>query len=121
MSILNVLFSDYYKEKCTSNCTFKPMHVGEKAIIELPSNKSTGFNWSLDASNGLAEIEAINEVPCKPKRIGCGGVTQFLFNTISVGTARLEFLYQRSFSEDVTNKIIVKIPIHWPKGIFSSL
>lgn len=119
MSILNYLFSDFYKQKCTSNCTFKPLCVGEKAIIELPSNKSTGFNWSLNASNGLAEIEAINEVPCRSRRMGCEGTTQFLFNTISVGTARLEFTYQRSFSKEVAEKITVKIPIHWPKGLFS--
>jgi inhibitor of cysteine peptidase len=78
------------------------MKVGQKLVLSLESNPTTGYNW---------EIIAIDEAILKPsgeaeyesdsKLIGSGGILTYNFEAVQMGSSTVKLIYHRSWEKDV--------------------
>lgn len=89
--------------------------VGEPFTISLPSNPTTGYNWTADYDYvllklGEAEFEEASASQ-KAMRVGSGGTQVFEFTPISPGKTTIYFVYKRSWENIVadTRSFLVEI------------
>jgi predicted secreted protein len=77
--------------------------VGERIVVELEGNPSTGYTWEakdLDASM----FQQVGEVEFRsgnPGLLGAGGTLTLTFETLKPGTATLTLVYHRPWETDV--------------------
>jgi len=75
--------------------------VGDRFVIALESNPSTGFEWTATSSDpAVVELEGDEYVAPDTKLLGAPGVARFLFSAVTAGTATLQLRYARSFAPD---------------------
>ena len=78
----------------------QPMMMGERLIVRLPSNPTTGFDWELvrmhDFLEQIGEREFVQGATASGM-VGVGGVTIWRFQIVSSGTGMLGFAYRRSW------------------------
>ena len=87
--------------------TYK-MKVGEDLKIELTTNPSTGFTWSL-ASKIKPKIISFDKKEYKEDdrtmgMVGSGGIETWIFKTLKPGKLFLYMKYQRVNDEKVKNE-----------------
>ncbi len=79
--------------------------VGQTLRIELPSNATTGYSWTMSG----ARIEVLSPAspfgqevadPHEPGMVGVGGKTVWRFTAAQPGTTNLTFAYRRSWERD---------------------
>ncbi|MBF6296875.1 protease inhibitor I42 family protein [Nocardia amamiensis] len=83
----------------TDNGQERRLRVGQRLVVALPSNPSTGYSWSiadLDASvakqDGAADFEPDPAVPVAP---GAGGTSVWSFVGAAAGVTSLRMEYMR--------------------------
>lgn len=76
-----------------------------RLVVSLPSNPSTGFSWTVAATEPrLLEMQGEPKyVPPKstPPVVGAAGTQVFTFKAVATGTARLDLIYSRTFEKGV--------------------
>jgi inhibitor of cysteine peptidase len=78
---------------------------GERVIVRLPSNRTTGYRWSLLTSGAesltrLAAGEYAQDVGADGKP-GAGGTESWYFQASANGEEELRFEYRRPWEESV--------------------
>lgn len=71
---------------------------GEKLIVDLGSNPTTGYSWvEKPANSDSAVLKLVKHERVGPKqpRIGAGGSQVWTFEALKAGTATLVFAYSR--------------------------
>ncbi|WP_159838466.1 protease inhibitor I42 family protein [Nocardia sp. CY41] len=79
------------------------LRVGQRLVVALPSNPSTGYSWSIttvDAAvakqDGEADFEPDPAVPVAP---GAGGTSVWSFVGVAVGQTPLTMEYRRPWEQ----------------------
>jgi inhibitor of cysteine peptidase len=77
------------------------MSKGDKLLLHLESNPSTGYQWQVDLMSGnlLDWIEGPSFVPSAPSLVGSGGTSSFGFLALNKGRASLKLVYRRPWEE----------------------
>jgi inhibitor of cysteine peptidase len=77
--------------------------VGEQFIIELQSNATTGYQWSLAKPLDTAVIKKVGSRYIPPGSsggtVGAGGVEQWTFQGVGKGTTTIVMGYSRPFEK----------------------
>ncbi|HEY5258087.1 MAG TPA: protease inhibitor I42 family protein [Candidatus Baltobacteraceae bacterium] len=73
--------------------------TGSYFLIELASNPTTGYNWSLKGFSHPGVVQALGSgyAPSTSGRMGAGGTYGGQFKAIRPGTTTLTLAYARSF------------------------
>ena len=73
--------------------------VGEPFTISLPSNPTTGYDWTVDYDYVLLKLEnaSFERDDQKALRVGAGGTSVFVFTPIGSGKTTIYFVYKRSW------------------------
>lgn len=74
---------------------------GDKLILHLESNPSTGYQWQVVLMDGslLDWVEGPSFVPSAPSLVGSGGTSSFGFNALRKGRTSLKMVYRRPWEE----------------------
>lgn len=71
---------------------------GDRLIVILPGNPSTGFGWALaSADNRVLVLQGEPEFIRDSKALGAGGRYRFTFAAAANGKVPLSLVYRRSF------------------------
>ncbi len=76
---------------------------GQKLIIKLPGNPTTGYQWSIPKVSGAAFLK-LGELQYRPSagsagRVGAGGEYSVSFRAVSTGTTDIRLDYGRSWEK----------------------
>jgi len=93
---------------------------GQRIVIRLAGNPTTGYSWALAKLEGDA-VEQVGKVQYEPKRVprgivGSGGTFRFTFKAVKLGKATLRLAYRRPWekkkppAETFTLTVQVKSP-----------
>jgi inhibitor of cysteine peptidase len=76
---------------------------GSLLDIELPSNRTTGYDWYLGASlpSQLTTASDSYETTGEPGVVGAGGTHVFTYHAAETGTGTLKFVYVRPWETGV--------------------
>jgi predicted secreted protein len=75
--------------------------VGDRFVVALESNPSTGYQWTATSSDaGVVELVGDEYVRPDTTLVGAPGTKRFFFDAVAVGTATLQLRYARSFQPD---------------------
>lgn len=78
--------------------------AGERFVIELDSNPTTGFGWRLDGALDGAVVENLGSEYVAEEYekglLGAGGVELWSFRAVAPGTANISLIYVRSFEDE---------------------
>ena len=75
----------------------------QTATLTVPSNPTTGYEWTVTQDPELFEISSTYEADQQDEEIvGAGGTQTFVLTPKEAGTTTVEFLYERSFEENST-------------------
>ncbi len=75
--------------------------TGEKVLLALPGNPTTGYQWDLStalAEGVLAPISGVDYLP-DGSGIGAGGTFFFRYEAVKAGVATLNLVYHRPWEE----------------------
>ena len=77
--------------------------VGQKFIIVLDSNPTTGYDWEFSGLVPESPVMVQDDVflPEAPGRMGAGGKKLFWFSADKAGITTLNFEYKRSWEKNV--------------------
>lgn len=79
-----------------------PLQVGQRMLITLPGNATTGFRWELlPGSEPVLIQEGKTEYKAEGRTPGRGGSFRFLFTAGAPGTATVKLIYSRPFEKGV--------------------
>ena len=78
------------------------LRVGQTLTIQLPSNPTTGFSWTLPEKPVLLAVEKNEYVASTAKNgmAGVGGTQAFSFAAKDVGSATITLNYRRPWEND---------------------
>jgi len=81
------------------------MNIGDLLVFRLPSNKSTGYSWSVATSTRclLGQVgETGYELPKSAKGlVGAGGTQVWKFRALGVGSLTITFAYARPWEKGI--------------------
>ena len=78
------------------------VHVGQKFKVILRENPTTGFRWN-PISSGEPECRLLdNSFNLDEDAIGSGGSHYWFFQAVKEGSAKIEFVYSRSWEHNKT-------------------
>jgi predicted secreted protein len=73
------------------------LHVGEEFVIILHENPTTGFRWNPISSGEPACTLLDNSFDSIGSTPGNGGSHSWHFQTVKVGSSKIEYAYRRSW------------------------
>ena len=85
---------------------------GEKFIIELQSNPSTGYRWHLLYFNkSILNLISSEFAPEPTNKIGTAGTQRFNFEATKEGTTSIKLIYKRSWERETvkSNEFFVNV------------
>ena len=86
--------------------------AGEQLVVELPSNPTTGFSWTVADSGPLKqEGDPAYESDAKPGVVGAGGIETFTFDAEKAGSGTLTLEYRRSWETDVAAEDVWSVTV----------
>ena len=75
------------------------LKVGDKLVVVLNSNASTGYLWSASGMNTVSILQQVGKAVVTSGGgsglVGAPGKTKFIFSAVKTGTDQLEFWYAR--------------------------
>jgi predicted secreted protein len=100
--------------------SYVPLKIGQKVIIEVEGNPTTGYIWILSNPNHLKKVKPLNldeknstEYYSTNTTIGAGGIYHFKFKAEEVGNDVLIFKYKRPWETESTDtKSVNLIVVH---------
>ncbi len=82
--------------------------AGERFVIELESNRSTGYQWSATSSDEtVVRQESSEYVAPESDALGAPGQERFVFVAEAPGSATLTLLYARGFEDGADAQQVV--------------
>jgi inhibitor of cysteine peptidase len=89
------------------------VHLGEKVLLRLSENPSTGFRWAVESgASGITELRGSHYLPAKDSTVGRGGQRIFVFETKGSGRVRLVLKLRREWgSKSVASRFKVYIEV----------
>jgi inhibitor of cysteine peptidase len=86
---------------------------GDKLIVKLPSNRTTGFSWTMGSkeSDVLKSAGKPEYEPGDKKAVGSGGTDVFTFTAGAKGDTEIELQYKRPFEKDKEPAKIYKFKV----------
>ena len=83
---------------------------GQEFTINLTSNQSTGYSWSVDDTYNKNIMSKISNefIPSNSEMIGAPGKELWVFNGTGKGNTKLNFVYSRQM-ENITSQINSKL------------
>ncbi len=77
--------------------------VGKEFILELPSNRTTGYVWKADYDSTILQLTTLNyqHISDKP---GAGGTESFTFKPLRTGKTIIRIRYGRPWEETTTKE-----------------
>jgi inhibitor of cysteine peptidase len=84
--------------------------LGSQFVIELPSNRTTGYGWEAHYDETLLELSA-SKYECSSERPGSGGTESFIFKASREGRALIRMLYKRPWEETTAREILYEVTI----------
>lgn len=91
------------------------LQVGERLVVSLPSNPSTGYAWQVDAND--ESLLALDGEPAyhadfqEQPVVGSGGETTFTFRALASGQVNLRLVYLREWETDVPPAKVYEINV----------
>jgi inhibitor of cysteine peptidase len=76
------------------------LHVGEKFMIVLRENPTTGFRWNPISSGEPACTLLDHSFDSSGSNPGNSGSHSWHFQAVNEGTGKIEFVYRRSWEQD---------------------
>lgn len=75
------------------------LNAGEVLFVRLPSNPSTGYNWSVAGEPAPLKLQksTFHKKTSNSKTVGAAGATALQFTATSSGIANLTLVYRRSW------------------------
>lgn len=97
------------------------LNVGDKLLVRLPGNYTTGYQWVVKQGYDKDVIEQAGDGKYKPDatdRVGAPGIAEFTFKAIGTGRTELELVYIRTWEKDVKPETDFEITVivSKPKG-----
>jgi inhibitor of cysteine peptidase len=81
------------------------LKIGQKLVIKLHGNPSTGHQWLVSkvSGNGIKQVGSVRYVPdpTPPGTVGAGGVYIATFRAVGTGTAKVALKYARPWETNV--------------------
>lgn len=90
------------------------LQVGERLIVRLPENPTTGYTWAIDETDRrLLALGSTDYAPPEVGSIGVRGQRAFAFTVSQPGEIALKFKYWRFWEGDasVTERYVVNLHI----------
>ena len=84
--------------------------LGSQFLIELPSNRTTGYEWEAYYDEALLELSA-SKYEHDSERPGSGGTESFRFKASRKGRALIKMLYKRPWEETAAREILYEVTI----------
>jgi predicted secreted protein len=89
------------------------LKLGETHSIELISNPSTGYSWTVSPEKSKIISISESSVDVNPKDIGANHKTIFTIKGLKKGIQEIVFTYHKAWEKDIepalTKSIIIKI------------
>ena len=77
------------------------LHRGQRLLVTLPGNPTTGFVWQLvPGAESVLIPQGEPSFTTASAKLGAGGVYRFSFLALEPGSVPLRFSYQRSFAQE---------------------
>ncbi len=77
--------------------------VGDRFVIELESNATTGFQWGISGSLDPSVVTKVSSTyvagPNAQKQVGAGGVERWTFKAVGKGTAKIVMTYAQPWEK----------------------
>lgn len=78
------------------------LHRGQRLIVTLPGNPSTGYQWEeLPGASGVLARQGDADYTSDGRELGVGGYYRFTFLAVATGKAPLRLVYRRPFEQGV--------------------
>jgi len=69
---------------------------GQRVLIQLPENPTTGYQWHIDAFDPQVLAAAGSDFAASSGgRLGGGGLRTFVFTALAPGSSRVRLVYRR--------------------------
>lgn len=82
------------------NTTALTMAIGETVSVSLAANPTTGYEWNVTNTSGLAIINETYVIDAHPEgMVGVGGVQEWILEAVEAGNQTFSAVYMRSFEE----------------------
>lgn len=76
--------------------------AGQKLVLSLESNPTTGFDWEVsEIDEAVIKQSGESEYKSESDLLGAGGVRTFTFKAVAAGTSTLKLVYHRSWEKDI--------------------
>lgn len=76
--------------------------AGQKLVLSLESNPTTGFDWEVsEIDEAVIKQSGESEFKSESDLLGAGGVRTFTFEAVAAGTSTLKLVYHRSWEKDI--------------------
>jgi predicted secreted protein len=79
------------------------MQIGDRLVITLPGNVTTGYNWEAQPPADGTVLKQVGEpeVQAETNKVGSGGQITLTFEAVSTGQTPLTLVYHRSWEKNV--------------------
>ncbi len=82
------------------NTTALAMIIGETVRVSLAANPTTGYEWNVTNTSGLAIINETYVIDAHSEgMVGVGGVQEWILEAVEAGNQTFSAVYMRSFEE----------------------
>jgi len=71
--------------------------VGDRLVVTVPENATTGYQWEVEAVDGGLDVETSDTVPPVELRPGQGGSHRVVVRVVRAGAAGLRLRLRRSW------------------------
>lgn len=87
--------------------------IGERFIIALESNPTTGYAWETDFDENFLKLVQSEFEPgeAAPSMVGVGGERRFTFKGLKEGETELTLTYKRSWEQDFADQKVFAVSI----------
>jgi len=88
------------------------MHVGDTLTLKLAENPTTGYQWNLTASSGLA-VTSDTYVPSNTNTtmVGAGGIHVWEMTAKAPGMQSIDAIYKRSWEPTIGNETVFMMSV----------
>ncbi|MGN1194336.1 MAG: protease inhibitor I42 family protein [Acutalibacteraceae bacterium] len=97
MSIIMTLFPSLFPK---NNLDMDYVAEGKSLVINLDSNPTTGYSWSVEISDESVICLVKSEYTQTSSGMGAGGRDSFRFVGLSEGESQINFAYCQQWTED---------------------
>jgi predicted secreted protein len=84
---------------------------GDRVVVRIPENATTGYRWVVDDVPGTLELEADELIPPETGRPGAGGERCLTFAARGGGRARIELRLVRPWDGDAADRFELLVTV----------